>query len=91
MTLDETATHAWIFIDDLVKAMFAGETELGGEFISNKEIVLMLEDISGKKLRYISGILRNYNCADVPAPGIGYTSLYEGLKQTYEYFTRKDN
>ncbi len=90
MTLDEGATHAWIYIDDLVKALFEGETELGGEFISNKEIVLMLEEISGKKLRYISGKLRDYNCADVPAPGICYTSLFEGLKLTYDYFTQKN-
>lgn len=88
MVLDENANHAWIYIDDLVKALFAGETELGGIFTSNKEIVSILEDISGKKLKYTPGSLRNYNCADVPAPGICYTSLYEGLKKTYESFTR---
>ncbi len=86
MVLDEQATHAWIYIDDLVKAMFAGKTELGGCFISNKEVVEMLEYISGKKLKYIPGKLRDYDCSDVPAPGICYTSLYEGLRQTYEHY-----
>ena len=83
MTLDEQAAHAWLYIDDFVKALFAGETELGGISISNKEIVIMLEDISGKKLKYTPGKLRNYDCNDVPAPGICYTSIYEGLKLTY--------
>lgn len=91
MMLDKKATHAWIYIDDLVKAMFAGETELGGSFISNKEIVSILEEISGKKLKYTSGTLRGYNCADISAPEICYTSLYDGLKKTYESFTRQDN
>ena len=90
MTLDEGATHAWIYIDDLVKALFAAETELGGVFTSNKEIVSILEEISGKRLNYTPAVLRSYNCADVPAPGICYTSLYDGLKQTYESITRKD-
>jgi len=91
MILDENATHAWFYIDDCVKALFAGETELGGERISNKEIVSILEEISGRKLKYKTGKLRNYNCGDVEAPGICYTSLYEGLKKTYEYFTQKNH
>ena len=91
MVLDEQAVHAWIYIDDLVKALFAGETELGGIFVSNKYVVSILEDISGKKLKYISGKLRDYDCSDVPAPGICYTSLYDGLKLTYESFTQKDH
>ena len=86
MTLDENASHAWIFIDDLIRALFSGETGLGGMFISNKEIVSILEGISGKQLKYKPGTLRSYNCADVSGPGICYTSLYEGLKKTYEYY-----
>ena len=91
MVLDEWAKHAWIYIDDLVKALFAGETELGGEFISNRGIVSILEDISGKRLKYIPGNLRSYDCSDMPAPRICYTSIYEGLKQTYEYYTQRNN
>ncbi len=86
MILDEQAVHAWIYIDDLVKALFAGETELGGEFICNKIIVDILETISGKKLKYTPGKLRTYDCGDVPAPGICYTSLFDGLKKAYESF-----
>jgi nucleoside-diphosphate-sugar epimerase len=92
MTLDETATHAWIYIDDFVKALFAGKTELGGKTkVTNKEIVSILEQISGKKLKYIPGILRSYDTDDWVIPeGVCYTSLYDGLKLTYEYFTRKN-
>ena len=93
MTLDETATHAWIFIDDLVKALFAGVTEMGGGVkTSNIEIVRILENISGKKLNYIPGKLRSYDTDNwTPPKGVCYTSLYDGLKLTYEYFTRKDH
>jgi nucleoside-diphosphate-sugar epimerase len=88
MTIDEEASHAWIFIDDMVKALFEGETELGGSSkITNKEIVCMIEQISGKKLNYIPGKVRNYDKDSWMAPqGICYTNLYEGLKLTYEYY-----
>jgi nucleoside-diphosphate-sugar epimerase len=90
MEVDEEATHAWIFIDDLVEAFFAGETELGGgRKITNKEIIEILENISGKKLNYINRKIRSYDNNDWKAPkGICYTGIYEGLKRTYEYFTR---
>jgi len=92
MVLDETAVHAWIYIEDLIKALFiAEETELGGLFVSNKYVVLLLERISGKRLKYTESKLRNYDCSDVPAPGICYTSLHNGLKRTYEYYTQRDN
>ena len=93
MTLDETATHSWIFIDDLIRGVFAGETEMGGGIkTSNIEIVRILEDISGRKLNYIPGKLRSYDTDDwTPPKGVCYTSLYEGLKQTYEYITRENN
>ena len=93
MTLDESATHSWIFIDDLVKAVFAGETELGGGVkTSNIEIVRILEGISGKKLNYIPGKLRSYDTDDwTPPEGVCYTSLHDGLKQTYESITRENN
>jgi UDP-glucose 4-epimerase len=90
MILDESASHAWIFIDDLVEGFFAGETELGGsEKITNIEVVRMLEMISGKTLNYKSGQVRNYDNNNWIAPeGINYTSLFEGLKQTYKYYTK---
>jgi nucleoside-diphosphate-sugar epimerase len=92
MTLDETATHSWIFIDDLVRAMFAGITEMGsGVKISNIEIVRILEEISGKKLNYVPGKLRSYDTDNwTPPAGVCYTSLHEGLKTTYEYYTRNN-
>lgn len=88
MTLDGNAVHAWIFINDLVKALFAGETELGGPKTSNIGMVRILEQISGKKLKYIPGKLRSYDTDNwvMPKP-VCYTSLYSGLKQTYEHYT----
>jgi len=90
MTLTENATHAWIFVDDLVRALFEGNTELGGSIkVPNIDMVKILESISGKKLNYIPSILRSYDNNNWQAPeGICYTTLREGLKQTYEYFTR---
>jgi len=90
MILDESATHSWIYIDDLVKGMFAGVTEMGGgKKTSNIEVVQILEEISGKKLNYIPGRLRSYDTDDWIAPeGVCYTSLYEGLKLTYESITQ---
>ena len=91
MILDEEATHAWLYIDDFVKALLAGETELGGDLvITNKEIVLMLEKISGKRLKYTTGKLRSYDNSNWRKGNVD-SDVYEGLKQTYEYFTRKDN
>lgn len=93
MTLDESATHAWIYIDDFVKCLLAGMTEIGGNTkTSNIEIVRILENISGKKLNYIPGKLRSYDTNDWVIPKTGcYTSLQEGLKSTYEYYTQKNH
>jgi nucleoside-diphosphate-sugar epimerase len=90
MILDETAVHAWIYIDDLIRALFNGETELGGRFVSNGEIVSILETVSGKILKYTLGKLRNYDCGDVGYSPLCNTNLYEGLKRTYEYYTKPD-
>ena len=90
MVLDENATHDWIYIIDFIVALLAGETELGtGVKTTNKEIVRMLEDISGKKLKYVSGKVRSYDNDNwVAKKGISSISIYEGLKKTYEYITR---
>ena len=90
MTVDEKASHAWIYIDDIPRALFAGETEMGAERkTTNKEIVQTLEKISGKKLNYIKGKVRNYDNDNWAVPkGVCYTSLYDGLKRTYEYYTK---
>jgi nucleoside-diphosphate-sugar epimerase len=92
MILEENAVHSWIYIDDFIKAMLEGKTELGGKQVKNIEIVKILEEISGKKLHYTPGRLRDYDCGDArPPKPICYTSLEDGLKRTYEHFTRKDN
>jgi nucleoside-diphosphate-sugar epimerase len=90
ITIDEDATHDWIFVTDLIEAMFAGETELGtGIKTTNKDVVNVLEHISGKKLNYITGRLRSYDNDNWKASkGVKHVSLYEGLKQTYEYFAQ---
>lgn len=89
MVVDVEATHDWIYIESFIDALFAGETEIGtGIKTTNDEIVKMLEDISGKKLQYIKGKVRNYDNDDwVAKKGVKDIGLYEGLKRTYEYFT----
>jgi nucleoside-diphosphate-sugar epimerase len=89
MVVDGDATHDWIYIDSFVDALFAGETEIGtGVKTSNKEIVKMLEDISGKSLRYVKGKVRDYDNDNwVAKKGVKDIGIYEGLKRTYEYFT----
>lgn len=91
MTLDEQATHAWLFIDDFIEALFRGETELGNtKVFSNKEIVTMLEEISGKKLNYKTGKLRSYDNNEWPA-GRVKCDIYEGLIKTYESINNRNN
>jgi UDP-glucose 4-epimerase len=88
MTLDGEATHAWIYIDDLVRGMFEGKTELGGsEKISNIEVAHILEHISGKELNYTLGKVRSYDNDNWTTPeGVNYTPLIEGLTKTYKYY-----
>lgn len=88
LTIDENATHDWILVTDLVKAMLAGERELGtGIKTTNIEIIRILEDISGKKLNYITGKLRNYDNDNWKASkGVPHVDIYDGLKLTYEYY-----
>jgi nucleoside-diphosphate-sugar epimerase len=90
MEVDESASHAWIYIDDLVRAFFEGETELGGPSkITNQEIIAILESITNKKLNYVSRRVRNYDNDNWTAPeGVCYTRLSEGLMKTYEYYTK---
>lgn len=90
LTVDENATHDWILVTDLVKALLAGETELGtGIKTTNKEIIRMLEDISGKKLNYITGKLRSYDNDNWKASkGVPHMDIYDGLKLTYESITQ---
>jgi hypothetical protein len=47
----------------------------------------MLETISGKKLNFEEAKLRNYdNFKWVCPKGVPHRYIYEGLKQTYEYY-----
>ncbi|HLD90545.1 MAG TPA: NAD(P)-dependent oxidoreductase [Patescibacteria group bacterium] len=90
MILDERACHDWVYIDCAVEALFAGATRIGaGIKISNLEVVRMLEQISGKKLKYTSGTLRIYDNEDwVCKEGVKDIGMYEGLKRTYESMSR---
>jgi nucleoside-diphosphate-sugar epimerase len=92
MVVDEDATHDWIFIDSFIDAVFMGETEIGtGIKTMNIEIIQMLEEISGKKLKYQKshGKLRDYDNDDwFSFRGVKHVSLYEGLKKTYEYYVK---
>jgi nucleoside-diphosphate-sugar epimerase len=89
MILDEKACHDWVYIDSFIEALFSGVKLIGtGIKTSNLEIVRILEEISGKKLKYSSGTLRVYDNEDwVCKEGIKDIGLREGLKRTYEYYT----
>lgn len=91
MPLSISSFHDWIYIDDFVDALFSGSIDIGtGISTPNIKVVQMLEEISGKKLNYDTGNkLRSYDtnfweCKN-PVPA---RSLYDGLKQTYDSFTR---
>lgn len=91
--LDHGAVHDWIHVEDFVNAMFNGHTEIGtGESYRNWEIVEVLEKIADKRLKFEIASLRKY---DTPKwfckSGVPHRSLFDGLKQTYEHFTRKNN
>jgi nucleoside-diphosphate-sugar epimerase len=90
MPLDTKATHDWIYVEDFIKAMLAGHTIVGtGMKYSNLEVVEMLQIISGKKLNYRETNLRPYdNYAWVSPVTVPHRSLFQGLKETYESFTR---
>lgn len=88
-TLDELATHDWIYISDFLNALLAGHTIIGtGVKRTNLEIVQYLETISQKKLNYTPGSLRPYDNADWVCP-VGVptkVSMEEGLLRTYGYY-----
>lgn len=88
MTLDESATHDWIFVNDLVTAFLNGHTQIGtGEKRTNIELVRKLEEISGKKLNYAQGSVRSYDNSDWVCPaGVEHRSIEEGLLKTYNYY-----
>lgn len=93
MKLATQPCHDWICVEDFVSAMFEGYEEVGtGYSHSNKAIVEMLENISGKKLNFEEANFRDYdNFSWRCKKGVPHRSIYEGLKQTYEYYTRKNN
>jgi nucleoside-diphosphate-sugar epimerase len=93
MTLDEKACHDWVYIDCAVESLFSGIKMIGtGIKTTNLEVVRILEEISGKKLKYTSGTLRIYDNEDwVCKTGVKDIGLYEGLKRTYEYYSRENH
>lgn len=88
MNLDSHATHDWIYVEDFIKAMFAGYTSIGtGIKTTNLEVVKMLEAISGKRLNYDETKLRDYDNGNWVSPVcVPHRTLFDGLKQTYESF-----
>lgn len=90
--LDENAKHDWVFVGDFVNAMFAGHQNIGtGVSYSNLDIVLLLEAISGNRLKYKEAKLRSYDSEKWVCPnGVPHREIFEGLKQTYEFFTQKN-
>lgn len=91
MIIDENAVHDWIYIDCFVNALLDGYTEIGtGIKTNNKEIVILLENISGKKLNYKSGRLRNYDNNNWVCPvGVPHISLVDGLTKTFKHYVEQ--
>lgn len=88
MNLDPHATHDWIYVEDFIKAMFAGYTSIGtGIKTTNLEVVKMLEAISGKKLNYEETKLRDYDNGHWVSPvTVPHRTLFDGLKLTYDSY-----
>lgn len=92
MTLDESATHDWIYISDVIDAILAGHTNIGtGVKRTNLEIAQKLEEISGKKLNYSPGSLRSYDNENWVAPnGVPVTmSIEQGLLNTWNWYKQQ--
>lgn len=90
-TLDESATHDWIYISDFLNALLSGHTIIGtGVKRTNLEIVQYLETISQKKLNYTPGSMRPYDNADWVCPARVPTkvSIEEGLIRTWNYYNK---
>lgn len=91
MNLATVPTHDWIHVSDFIKAMLSGYKEVGsGIKTTNLEIVRMLEQISGKELKFVEVKgLRPYDNNNWyslnPVPTM---PLYDALKQTYEYYKK---
>lgn len=91
MLVAEHATHDWIYIDDFITALLAGETEIGtGIKTSNRVIVATLEIVSSGKLNYSFGDMRIYDNPNwVAKKPVIHRSLFDGLKLTYEYYAKR--
>lgn len=91
MKLVKNATHDWIYINDFIKALMDGHKEIGtGIKSKNIQIVNMLQDISGRSLKFeaVKNMRdydnNNWQCKE----GVPSIPLYEALKITYERTTR---
>lgn len=104
LELDPYPVHDWIHADDLVTGMLAAVTEAGflkGKVLelgtgiqhTNAEVVAMLEEIVGKKVKVniSESRLRVFDNSDWKAKvGLGSARpLKEGLRLVYEYYKRR--
>jgi UDP-glucuronate 4-epimerase len=103
MVLHENATHDWVFVEDFINCLTTpfnlvwenGHADIGTNIkTKNIEIVHILEEISGRELKYIPSTdkLRKYDNHDWVCEtkcNYKFTSLYESLKKTYEYYAKQ--
>lgn len=88
MKVSPFAVHDWIYVDDFIRLMIAGEKYCGtGVSHINNDIILILEQLTGKTLNFeIAENLRAYDTDKWVSPvQHECKSLYEGLKCTIEY------
>lgn len=91
MVIDPGAVHDWIYIDDFIYMLFADKVNIGtGIQHTNMQVIRMLEQISGKELFYKVQKQREYDTDNWHCPELNKNcaSLFDGLKATYESFTR---
>lgn len=97
MKVVEDASHDWVYVKDftdtlIVKLNDNGIVNMGtGISHSNKEVIGILENISGKKLHYTKvKALRSFDTKTWVCPTKTITSdIEEGLKKTYEYYQQR--
>lgn len=94
ISLDEVSVHDWVYLDDFINSFLELKNtgkciEIGsGVQTSNLEVVLMLEKISGLRLKYGPGKLRAYDTPKwVCENPVACRTLEEGLTETYNQWT----
>lgn len=92
--LVEEPVHDWIYVGDFLDILLKNldyDSDIGsGTQITNKQIVNLLEEISGKKAK-IKKVenLRDYDSENWKSNQVRNLDLKKGLEKTYKYYEQK--